>query len=158
MTDFKLLIPLLITTFIAIIGWIVVHWLAAARDRAIKRRELRVSYLIDAFRRIADACNREPSVEHSRFLESAISDVQLFGTTSQVKLAHEFATRMVSSGTGDLTKLLQELRDDLRYELGLDFPLVELQILRIKPTVSPEEQSDTASVHERFGTSTNGKN
>ena len=48
--NWQLLIPLLITTVVAVVGWLIAHALAAARDRANKRREMRVAVLIEAYR------------------------------------------------------------------------------------------------------------
>ena len=49
----SLMIPLLV----AVLGWFIAHRLAAARDRANKRREVQVSYLIEAFRRLGKIVN-----------------------------------------------------------------------------------------------------
>jgi hypothetical protein len=40
---------------VVVIGWTVGHWLNARRDLANKRRELRVQYLIEAWRKIEKA-------------------------------------------------------------------------------------------------------
>jgi hypothetical protein len=130
-TKLDLVIPLLVTTVVAVLGWFAAHQLAAARDRTNKRRELRVSYLIEAFRALASASNR-PSGSCAHDLESAITDIQLFGSGRQVELAHEFATQIAAKGTGELDKLLQELRRDLREELNLERASSNFTILRIK--------------------------
>ncbi len=51
----ELLLPLLITTFVAMIGWIVVHRFNSRHDFLNKRRELIIQYLIEAYRRLESA-------------------------------------------------------------------------------------------------------
>jgi hypothetical protein len=41
----ELILPLAVTTTVGVVGWYAAHRPAAARDRANKRRELRVQYL-----------------------------------------------------------------------------------------------------------------
>jgi hypothetical protein len=50
--NWQLFGPLLITTVIAVGGWFVGPALTARRDRANKRREQRIGYLIQANRRL----------------------------------------------------------------------------------------------------------
>ena len=110
-----------------------VHRLSAARNRANKRRNLRIQYLIDAYRRLETASNRAGSIaNYAKEFESAVADVQLFGTPEQVLLARTFALDFASHGTAALDPLLNSLRNDLRCELKL--PPVEDHItyLRIK--------------------------
>lgn len=51
---------ILISTGVVIAGWIVAHRLNLQRDTAAKRRDLRVQYLLDAYRRLEAAANRDP--------------------------------------------------------------------------------------------------
>jgi len=53
------MLTLLIPTVVAIVSWFAGSWLSVRRDRANKRRDLRVQYLIEAYRRLATATNRE---------------------------------------------------------------------------------------------------
>ena len=86
--NWSLLAPLLVTTVVAIFGWLVAHRLSAARDRANKRRDLRVQYLIDAYRKLENAGNRNTNTsDYAAALELAVADIQLFGSPDQVKLA-----------------------------------------------------------------------
>ena len=111
---------MLVTTVVAIVGWLAVHRLSAARDRANKRRDLRVQYLIDAYRKLESAGNRTAStVDYADLFESAVADIQLFGSPEQVKLARKFALDFASQGTAALDPLLNSLRMDLRQELQL---------------------------------------
>ncbi|MGH9679962.1 MAG: hypothetical protein ACRD4Y_08425, partial [Candidatus Acidiferrales bacterium] len=51
-------------------------------------------------------------------LELAVSDIQLFGTPEQVQLAQKFAADLATTQGASIDKLLNELRDSLRRELG----------------------------------------
>lgn len=53
------MLTLLIPTVVAIVSWFVGSWLSVTRDRANKRRDLRVQYLIEAYRRLATATERK---------------------------------------------------------------------------------------------------
>jgi len=114
-----LLVPLLVTTLVAIVGWFVAHRLAAGRDRANKRRELRVSFLIDAYRRLEFASHREPDSETVKALESALADIQLMGSPDQVAMISDYLNALNSNPTTDPGPLLESLRKDLRKELKL---------------------------------------
>ena len=46
--NWQLLIPLVVTTIVAISGWIVGHRLNSERDLQNKRIELRIKYLLEA--------------------------------------------------------------------------------------------------------------
>ena len=89
------------------------------RDFINKKKEIRISYLIDAFRRIEDASQRRDSDKLLQ-LESAIADIQLFGTKKQVELSRKFAAEFANNCSADTMPLLYDLRDDLRKELNLD--------------------------------------
>lgn len=114
------LLTLLIPTVVAVVSWFVGSWLQVRRDRANKRRDLRVQYLIEAYRRLVTTSNRSPSKSQLEDLESAVDDIQLFGTPRQVAAAQEFARNMAQHSEASLDDLLAELRSDLRRELKLD--------------------------------------
>jgi len=123
---------MLVTTIVAIVGWLAVHRLSAARDRANKRRELRVQYLIDAYRKLENAGNRKTSTrDHVDVFESAVADIQLFGSPEQVKLARKFALDFAAQGAAALDPLLNSLRADLRQELQLPSLEETITYLRI---------------------------
>ncbi len=45
------IIPLIITAVVAVVGWFIVHELSISRDIKNKRIELKIKYLIEAYRR-----------------------------------------------------------------------------------------------------------
>jgi len=132
--DINLLLPLLITAIFAIVGWFVAHYLSSNRERARKRHDLRVQYLIEAWRRLENASNRH---DDSRYddLERAIADIQLFGSREQIELAQRFAEDFVKNGSASLDELLEDLRQDLRKELRLESVPKNIKYLRIISSV-----------------------
>ena len=127
----ELLIPLLITTFVAISGWYIAHRLNIARDRANKKRDLQIQYLIEAYRRLERASNRPKNFDNNAELESAIADIQLFGTADHVKLAEKFSFDIARNSHSSMDELLINLRAELRKELGLQEVNPEIVYLRL---------------------------
>lgn len=121
----------LASVVVAVVGWLVGHWLNARRDLANKRRELRAGYLIDAWRRLEKACNRDER-DLVRGLESALADVQLLGTPRQAELAATVARTMAQKGSAPLKQLLEELRNDLRVEMDLGSATGSIVHLRVE--------------------------
>ncbi|MCL4503411.1 MAG: hypothetical protein M1438_16420 [Deltaproteobacteria bacterium] len=110
----NLMIPLLV----AVLGWFIAHRLAAARDRANKRREVRVSYLIEAFRRLGKGVHGRV-FDYAADFESAVLDVQLFGNLAQIESVQKFVQEFANKHEASLDELLSHLRNDLRKELRL---------------------------------------
>jgi hypothetical protein len=54
---------LLVTTFVAILGWLIAHYFATGRDVVNKCREMRTAFLLDAYRRLESAARRDPTDE-----------------------------------------------------------------------------------------------
>jgi hypothetical protein len=131
--NWPLLLPLLVTTITAVGGWLVVHRTAAKRDQMNKRRDLRIQYLIDAYRKLERISNRdEASPEWAGNIESAIADIQLFGSVRQVAMAKQFASDMAAERQASADELLADLRKDLRRELMLEDVSSDLKFLRIR--------------------------
>ncbi|MDD2913704.1 MAG: hypothetical protein PHP70_00145 [Gallionella sp.] len=117
--NWQLLAPLLVTTVIAIVGWFAAHALTTRRDLANKRREQRIGYLIEAYRRLESCAHRGDHLDFSK-LESAVADIQLFGTPHQVNLVQSIITEFAAGGSASMDTLFQDLRRDLRTELKLE--------------------------------------
>jgi hypothetical protein len=101
---------------IAVAGWIV----GQNQARRAVRRNMRIEYLLGAYRRLERASNRPMTPTDDRDVEAAVADVQLLGSPSQVKLAGEFAKAFATEGTADTEPLLEDLRASLRRELLLE--------------------------------------
>lgn len=109
-------VAIVVGAVIAVGGWIVSGWLA----RRSVRRQMRVEFLLSAYRRLEAASNRATTEGHAQAIESALSDVQLLGTHEQVRLVDEFSRVFAATGTADSGPLLEELRRALRDELLLE--------------------------------------
>jgi hypothetical protein len=117
------------------------HYFNSQRDLRSKRREIRVDYLIRAYRRLEAGACRGPidASDYGRDFESAIADIQLFGTNDQVRLAKEMAAAIAEHTKGaSAGPLLLSLRDALRKELDLgainEQPIHFRLIIGEKPT------------------------
>ena len=131
MINFNLLIPALITTLVAIFGWYIVHALNVRRDRDNKRRDMRIQYLIEAYRRIERASNRPKEFDNNLELESAIADIQLLGSLKQVSLGEKFAYEIANRNHASTDDLLYDLRASLRKELKLEEVKTKITYLRL---------------------------
>ena len=133
------IVTVLKSVLLALLGWLIGYISTIRRDRLSKRRDLRTQYLLDAYRRLEGASERlVPGTIDERALESAVSDIQLLGSSEQVRLAEQFATEFVNKRQASVNPLLQSLRLELRKELDLS-PLDNgIKILRI--TRKPESQ------------------
>src|SRR5258706_11083029 len=126
----------IIAASIGAIASVVVWYLSkrdlAKKERENKRREIRLNFLIDAYRRLESAGNRPipPESEYARNIESAIADIQLFGSQRQVELAQIVAKTLAEMGETSFDEILNELRNDLRKELELDLLPSDRAILR----------------------------
>ena len=114
-------VPLLLTTGLALYGYHIVDNLAAKRDRINQQRDLRIEYLINAYSKLANAIWRDPKPGSPYFtdMETAMADIQLFGTESQIEKAKEVMDEFQRTKYGPVNELLRELRDDLRQEMDL---------------------------------------
>lgn len=132
-----LLLTLLIPTLVAVTSWFAGSWLSARRDRTNKSRDLRVHYLIEAYRRLSAATQRQLNAEYFADIDSAIVDVQLFGTPAQIAATQTFARQLAEHREARVDALLASLRDELRDELKLGH--VRGPIVCVRPTF--EEQN-----------------
>ncbi|MFL6210515.1 MAG: hypothetical protein ACJ74W_16785 [Pyrinomonadaceae bacterium] len=132
--NWQLLLPLIITVIVAILGWFIAHVLTRNRDRANKLRDIRLQYLIEAYRRLGDAAMRHlPSEpEYAQRLESALADIQLFGSITQVEKLKKMFEDYAANEEGSLDEVINDLRDELRKELDLLPISGNVQWLRIR--------------------------
>ena len=121
---------IIISAFVIVVGWFIGHALSSLRDRSNKRRELRVGYLIEAWRNLAD-CTGRSDLARASILEKAIADINLFGSEIQIDLAKKFSDDFVNKRTANLDELLKDLRYELRKELQLDPVSISIYHLRV---------------------------
>jgi len=142
--NWSLLIPLIVTTIIAVTGWVVGHRLNAERDLHNKRVELRIKYLLEAYRKLEASVETDVSRENLDVLESAISDIQLLGTPAQVDKVLAWSSQFAKTGTQkdvNLQDLLEDLRQNLRKELGLSD--IDKKIRHVKFTLASEANKES---------------
>ena len=109
-----------VPALVAVIGWFAAHQFNVYRDRQNRRRELRIKFLLDAYRRLESAANREEKTEEQLLaFESAIADIQLLGSQEQVAATVKYMQQHVSDGSAEIGPVLRLLRSDLRKEIGL---------------------------------------
>ncbi len=103
----KILIAILSLLSGIVLGF-VSHFLSKRRDLYNKKKEIRIKYLIEDYKRIERGSMPVSKRYDKGEFEEAIADIPLFGKSKQVKIAHDFA-RLASEGNGNLQKLLESL-------------------------------------------------
>lgn len=101
---------------VAVGGWLINEYFS----RRAVRTNLRIEYLLSAYRRLDHASNREMTEDHEAALEEAISDIQLLGSKKQAEMAATFARQFAADRRADTEPLLDDLRASLRRELRLE--------------------------------------
>ena len=98
---------LVIQCILTVIGWIVVYILALRQNTQIKKKEVTIKFLVQ-------------DNSYNTDIETAIADIQLFGTKRQIELAQQFAEEIARNKESSTLELLILLREDLRKELRLE--------------------------------------
>ena len=142
-----------ISVIIAVVGWIVGHYFNSRRDAAANRKKLMTGYLVDAYRKLnsfacilASGANGTASLAVD--INSAVADIQIFGTKRQIQLVKEISEYIVTDHTipgQKLVDLLLNLRDSLRTELGLEPINGPVAHLHIQYTESMTDQPNKAN-------------
>lgn len=122
-------INLIITILVTVIGWIVLYFHAIRTNTLLKKKEITIKYLSDAWSSLEKGSNRRDK-KYNIDIEVAIGQIQLFGTERQIELAQKLAFELSSNGECSTLELLNLLRDDLRKELMLQKSLRGLKFLR----------------------------
>lgn len=121
----------LVPAVVAVAGWFAAHQFNVHRDRQNKRRDMRIQFLLDAYRRLESAANRHGmTVEQKLEFESAVADIQLLGTKKQVAATVAFLRQHASGSGANIDSVLRLLRKDLREELGLTGEVEYARIFR----------------------------
>lgn len=124
-------LKIIATIIIALFGWWITHRLNTERDFKNKKKEMKISYLIEAYMELEDVCHRyeDDIIERFPKLEAALAKIQLFGTESQISLSHEIIDS-VQGGIADTDTLLKDLRKELRDELKLEQTQTDIHFFR----------------------------
>jgi len=129
-----------VTVAIALGGWLVTQ----AQARGAARRNMRIDYLLDAYRRLDRAANRPLTASTAQDIEAAVSDMMLIGTPSQARLADQFIRTFTADGAAEAMPLLVDLRTSLRREAHLEELPPTYSSLRV--TVHGDSVSDHARI------------
>jgi hypothetical protein len=134
-----------LAALVAIIGLGISHSLNARRDLNADKRKIRISFMIEAYRKLENgSCRGANQEKYSDLFHSALADVQLLGSPTQVEIARRIGWAL-GSGSGSpitINELLHALRTELREELNLQPVSWELVIVRSRD----EFLDNTASV------------
>ncbi len=96
--------------------------------------------MIESWRKIEKAANVGETKNEDRNkrydeLEDAVASINLLGNAKEVAEANRFAVSLTNGEGGEVTTLLNTLRDGLRAELGLE-PVAEMRLfMRMKRTL-----------------------
>ncbi|OWP33298.1 hypothetical protein CBG55_03645 [Prevotella intermedia] len=120
---------LIIQSILTVGGWIVVYILAIRRNTRLKKKEVTIEFLIQAWKRLERASNRKDG-KYNTDIENAVADIQLLGTKRQIELAQQLAKEIAENRGGEALELLILLREDLRKELMLEETPREFKFLR----------------------------
>lgn len=100
------------------------------------RRNLRIEYLLSAYRRLEHASNRQMTEAHEAALEEAISDVQLLGSPRQVEMATAFARQFAEDQRADTEQRTLDLSGTILLVLAL-WPSATRDRVQITETPGP---------------------
>lgn len=119
--DWKLAVTLGVPAVIAVVGWLIAHWLNSRRELNNRRREARLKGLELAFIRLANFNQREWTDSNQLEFENFVTEIQLYGTPKQIKLMSDIVNAFVRREEKvSLDPLLEDLRNTLRDELRLE--------------------------------------
>ncbi|SDZ08026.1 hypothetical protein SAMN05421881_11303 [Nitrosomonas halophila] len=109
----------IITVLVALFGWLFVHWLSKSREIEAARRNLRASYLMEAYRSIENSIKRNLQNDDKRQLERAAADIELLGNKEQIALVHDLVVFSMENPRkeGEILDRKFKLLDNLRMEL-----------------------------------------
>jgi hypothetical protein len=89
------------------------------RQRENRQETERLKSLVAAYRSLAGSFSPATG-EHRSQIEEALGDIVLFGSIRQVELAARYALAVTRGEPVDYQPLINELRSDLRTQLGLE--------------------------------------
>ena len=84
--------------------------------------------------------------ERNEKLEAIISDIQLFGSEEQIELVKELVDTVVAGGKFQLDSLTNNLRNDLRKQIGLKPAKGNVKWLRFKENASANTMQPPAGL------------
>lgn len=114
-----LIVTLLVAVALLAMRVFVMQRVQTQRQRENRQETERLKSLVAAYRALAGSFGPAQDGDREQ-VEAALSDVVLFGSVVQVRLAATCAHALVSGATPDYQPLIDDLRVSLRETLGLD--------------------------------------
>lgn len=118
---------------------LVSHFMTKRREHEKKLAELRIEHLIECWRKIERAAlvggeaSRESKNDAYDGIEDAIARITLLGTEREVEIAANVTAELSKIHPEAIVELLNELRSNLRRELGLkSLPMMEDVFFRVR--------------------------
>ena len=139
----KLKWELLISSFVIVFGLYIGHYLETSRDLENKRREQRVEMLVKAFQNLTKIYNHD-ILEVKEDMQSALIDVQLLGSPAQAERIELYVKNVMKEKRqvwDDFDNIVDDLRNDLREELGLPEIKGKVWWIRIEKAQEATNQS-----------------
>jgi uncharacterized membrane protein YgcG len=127
-----LIASLLIALLLLAIRVFVMQRVQQRRQRENRQETERLKSLVAAYRALAGSFS-PATVENATQMEEILSEIVLFGSLPQVELAAACVATLKRGESPDFQPLVEELRSDLRRQLGLD-PIPATLVL---PTSGP---------------------
>ncbi|MEK8032976.1 preprotein translocase subunit YajC [Ideonella sp. DXS29W] len=136
MNPLAIVVPVIVAVVLLAIRMYVLMRVRHKRQRENRQEAERLKYMVVAYRSLAGSFTPATG-EHRAQLEEALADVVLFGTIKQVEMAAPCVQALIRGETVEYQPLIEELRADLRNQLGLD-PIPEtLSLPHAGPGRSP---------------------
>jgi hypothetical protein len=114
-----IIVPVAVAIVLLLVRLFILLRVRHRRQRENRQETERLRSLVVAYRSLAGSFT-PAGPEHRTQLEEALSDIVLFGSLKQVEMAATCAIALVRGENADCQGLIQELRADLRSQLGLE--------------------------------------
>lgn len=114
-----IIVPVSVAIVLLIVRLFILLRVRHRRQRENRQETERLRSLVIAYRSLAGSFS-PAGPEHRTQLEEALADILLFGNLRQVEMAATCANALVRGENADCQALIQELRADLRSQLGLE--------------------------------------
>jgi hypothetical protein len=129
-------VSVLVAVIVLVIRLFVLTRLRLTHQRENRQETERLRFLVMAYRSMAGSFTPATG-DHRQQMEEALADVVLFGSLHQVELASACAQALTRGEPVDYQPLIEDLRADLRSQLGLEPIAADLAIPHAGPGRGP---------------------
>jgi len=131
-----IIVPVTVAIVLLIVRLFILMRVRHRRQRENRQETERLRFLVMAYRSMAGSFTPATG-EHRQQMEEALADVVLFGSLHQVELASACAQALTRGEPVDYQPLIEDLRADLRSQLGLEPIAADLAIPHAGPGRGP---------------------